>query len=157
MIDSDGYRKNVGIAIINKNKNIFCARRVGGSFWQMPQGGIEQTESPTEAMYRELEEETGLFPDSVEIIAKSKNWYKYKLPVEYRRKLGKPQFIGQKQKWFLLRFFGQDDLINLHGDAEPEFDKWRWSPYWSLIDTVISFKKSTYNLVLKEFADSVGV
>ena len=102
MIDHDGFRKNVGIILTNKEGLLFFARRIGNTSWQFPQGGIRPNESLKEAMFRELYEETGLLPEHVTILGRTQNWLHYKLPKKYIRQHQKPLCIGQKQIWFLL-------------------------------------------------------
>src|SRR3990167_10347865 len=108
MIDSDGYRLNVGIILLNKDRKVFWGRRKGEDSWQFPQGGIYDIEEPDEAMLRELNEELGLLPEHVEIIAKTKDWLYYDVPGTYKRP-SKVLYRGQKQIWYLLRFLGHED------------------------------------------------
>ncbi|HKT41389.1 MAG TPA: RNA pyrophosphohydrolase, partial [Rhodanobacteraceae bacterium] len=103
MIDVDGYRLNVGIVLLNPRGQVFWARRVQRDGWQFPQGGMNTDETPDEAMYRELEEETGLRADQVEILGSTHGWLRYRLPPRYVRRGQRPTCIGQKQVWFLLR------------------------------------------------------
>ncbi|HWP94529.1 MAG TPA: RNA pyrophosphohydrolase [Gammaproteobacteria bacterium] len=152
MIDRDGFRPNVGIILSNAAGQLFWARRVGRRGWQFPQGGIQPHETPEEALYRELAEEVGLGPQSVELIAQSRSWLRYRLPKRYRRPDGEPACIGQKQRWFLLRFTGREEDVRLDASATPEFDHWRWVDYWQPLDEVIFFKRRVYAQVLDEFA-----
>src|SRR5690348_12279222 len=101
MIDVDGYRPNVGIVLLNADGRLFWARRINRDGWQFPQGGMRSDETPLEAMYRELEEETGLAPEHVEVVAATRGWLRYKLPQRYVRHHQHPTCIGQKQVWFL--------------------------------------------------------
>lgn len=103
VIDGDGFRPNVGIVICNRNGQVLWARRYGQHSWQFPQGGVDDGETPEQAMFRELYEEIGLKQDDVTILATSRNWLKYRLPKRLIRWESKPVCIGQKQKWFLLR------------------------------------------------------
>ena len=103
MIDADGFRANVGIVICNRNGQVFWARRYGQHSWQFPQGGIDDGETPEQAMFRELYEEVGLRQKDVEILASTRNWVRYKLPKRLIRQGSNPVCIGQKQKWFLLQ------------------------------------------------------
>ena len=103
MIDSDGFRPNVGIILCNDQRKLFWAKRIGQDAWQFPQGGINENESPEEAMFRELGEEVGLKPDQVDVLGETRDWLKYRLPRRYVRKNCDPVCIGQKQRWFLLR------------------------------------------------------
>ena len=103
MIDSEGFRANVGIMLANARGEVLWARRVGQDAWQFPQGGIQQGESPQQALFRELEEEIGLTAKDVEIIATTRGWLRYRLPQRLLRRDSKPLCVGQKQKWFLLK------------------------------------------------------
>ena len=103
MIDSEGYRPNVGIIICNQQQQLFWARRVGQDAWQFPQGGINDEETPEEAMYRELEEEVGLKPHQVEIVGVTSDWLRYRLPKRFLRHHCKPLCIGQKQLWYFAQ------------------------------------------------------
>ena len=150
MIDDEGFRANVGIILLNKAKKIFCGRRVGLQFWQMPQGGIEEGESPEQAMYRELHEEVGLFGANVDLIGRTEGWLHYRLPEKYQRKLGVPKCVGQKQIWFLLGFKGEDTEIRLDLHASPEFEEWVWVEYWEPLSMVVDFKKDVYSNALRQ-------
>ncbi len=149
MIDDEGFRANVGIILLNKAKKIFCGRRVGLQIWQMPQGGIEEGESPEQAMYRELHEEVGLFGANVDLIGRTEGWLHYRLPEKYQRKLG-PKCVGQKQIWFLLGFKGEDTEIRLDLHASPEFEEWVWVEYWEPLSMVVDFKKDVYSNALRQ-------
>lgn len=152
MIDKQGYRSNVGIILINKWQEVFWAGRIGQpEAWQFPQGGINPDETPEEALYRELYEEVGLYPEDVRILAQSQKWLRYHLPKKYIRYHSKPLCIGQKQKWFLLEFTGDESKINFNTSDDPEFDRWQWVNYWLPIDEVISFKQRVYRQILTEF------
>ncbi len=157
MIDSDGFRPNVGIMLANGRGQVLWARRVGGrDAWQFPQGGIKQGESPREALYRELREEVGLEPDAVEVLGTTRGWLRYRLPERYVRKDQKPVCIGQKQKWFLLRLLEEDSAVRLDLNDKPEFDHWQWVSYWYPLNQVISFKREVYRRAMKEFALTLG-
>ena len=108
MIDPDGYRPNVGIILLRNDGRVFWARRAFRDGWQFPQGGMNSDETPLEAMYRELREETGLEPAHVEVIGATPGWLKYRLPRRFVRRNERPTCIGQKQVWFLLRFLGEE-------------------------------------------------
>jgi putative (di)nucleoside polyphosphate hydrolase len=155
VIDAEGFRPNVGIVICNHKGQVFWARRFGQHSWQYPQGGIDQGETPEETMYRELEEEVGLKPEDVEILAVSKNWLRYRLPKRLIRRESTPVCIGQKQKWFLLRLRCKESDVDLLKSSHPEFDDWRWVSYWYPIRNVVSFKRDVYRKVMKEFASVV--
>lgn len=150
MIDPDGFRLNVGIILSNTDGKVFWARRVGQDAWQFPQGGIDKSESPEEAMFRELTEETGLSSSDVEVLGSTKEWLRYRLPKRYVRKNQQPVCIGQKQIWFMLRMTGQESAVDLGYSDTPEFDKWRWVDYWEPSRKVIFFKRKVYKLALSE-------
>ncbi len=152
MIDSDGFRENVGIVLSNRGGRLFWARRVGMDAWQFPQGGIKPKETPTMAMYRELKEEVGLGPDDVQVIAFTRRWLRYRLPKQFVRYNKKPVCIGQKQIWFLLRLVGNEREVRLDCCAKPEFDQWQWVSYWYPLHNVVEFKKNVYKKALTEFA-----
>lgn len=150
MIDPDGYRLNVGIILSNAQGQVFWARRVGQDAWQFPQGGIDNEETPEQAMYRELKEETGLDPTDVDVLGCTGDWLRYRLPKRFVRRHQTPMCIGQKQIWFMLRMVGAEDSVNLAAGAKPEFDSWRWIDYWEPSKRVIFFKRKVYKLALKE-------
>lgn len=155
MIDSDGFRAGVAIIIFNRHRKLFWAKRIGQNAWQFPQGGLQEGETATEAMYRELKEETGMNPEDVEIITESRSWLFYSLPKHLIRHHSKPLCIGQKQKWFLLKFIGNDESINFDAMDRPEFDGWAWVNYWHPMKGVIDFKRDVYHRALKIFSGYV--
>jgi putative (di)nucleoside polyphosphate hydrolase len=151
MLDKHGYRPNVGIILINDRRQVFWGKRVREHSWQFPQGGIKSGEDPERAMYRELEEETGLKPHHVEIIGRTRDWLRYDVPQRWIRREWRGHYRGQKQIWFLLKMLGQDSDVTLKCDFEkPEFDAWRWHDYWIPLDTVIEFKRGVYKSALDE-------
>jgi len=152
VIDKDGFRHGVGIILVNSKRQVFIAKRVGKEAWQFPQGGLQEAETPEEAMLRELKEEIGLSAADVKIIASTRRWLRYRLPKRMVRHYSKPLCIGQKQKWFLLRLETNDEQINLASTDSPEFDSWAWVSYWYPLSQVVSFKRRVYNLAMKEFA-----
>lgn len=157
MLDREGYRPNVGIVLLNSRNEVFWGKRVGQHSWQFPQGGIQHGESPEQAMYRELHEEVGLLPEHVQIIGRTRDWLRYDVPEEYLRRQNSPRvhraaYRGQKQIWFLLRLVGLDSDIQLRASEHPEFDAWRWVPFWIQLDAVIGFKREVYQLALSELA-----
>ncbi|NKC13232.1 MAG: RNA pyrophosphohydrolase [Gammaproteobacteria bacterium] len=156
MIDSDGFRLNVGIIVSDGDDKVLWARRVGQDSWQFPQGGIKADEAPQEALFRELYEELGLEPACVEVVGCTRQWLKYTLPSRYVRKNCTPQCIGQKQMWFLLRMVGGEDSVCLDHDIKPEFDTWRWVHYWWPPREVIFFKRRVYWQALRELAPLLG-
>lgn len=155
MIDKEGYRANVGIVIINDKNQILLAKRCQQDNWQLPQGGIDNGESDLEALFRELEEEVGLTPKHVNVIAKTQKWLRYNLPDSCIRRKQKPICIGQKQVWFLLKLIGEDNNIKLDTHTKIEFDDWMWVDYWHPIQVIIDFKKPVYEDMLKSLAPIV--
>lgn len=155
MIDCDGYRPNVGIILSNTRGEVFWARRIGQNAWQFPQGGIQEQESPEEAMFRELQEETGLSAEHVQIMGVTSDWLKYKLPPRYIRKNQHPVCIGQKQMWFMLRMMCNETAVNLKATDKPEFDHWRWVDYWLPSKQVIFFKRQVYREALRQLKQFV--
>ncbi len=156
MVDADGFRPNVGIMLCNTHGDLLWARRVGGmDTWQFPQGGILAHESPEDTLFRELHEEIGLLPNDVRILACTRGWLRYHLPVRLVRRHQDPLCIGQKQKWFLLQMLGGEHTIQFHNTQEPpEFDHWRWVSYWYPLTQVVAFKREVYRNALKELAGS---
>lgn len=155
MIDSDGYRPNVGIILSHEDGRLFWAKRVGQNAWQFPQGGIRPHESLEEALFRELREETGLLPEHVEIMGCTRRWLRYRLPKHLIRHHSKPLCIGQKQRWFMLRMLGDDACVRLDLSDKPEFDSWRWVEYWRPMREVVFFKRHVYRRALRELAPLV--
>lgn len=149
MIDPDGYRPNVGIILIRDDGRVFWARRVSRDGWQFPQGGMRSDETPIEAMYRELEEETGLRAEHVEVLGATPGWLRYRLPNRYVRRNDRPTCVGQKQVWFLLRFTGEEAHFRLDGNERPEFDLFRWVDFWYPSLHVVSFKRRVYEQALR--------
>ena len=137
--------------ILNSNNEILVGRRLDhpSGFWQMPQGGIDENENPEEAVWREMMEEIGT--NNAKLYKTSDQWVNYEIPQETLDKLpwGKT-WIGQTQKWFVFRFIGQDSDINV-GTENPEFDKWKWAKYESLVDNIVPFKREIYKKVIEEF------
>ncbi len=156
MIDSDGFRPNVGIIIANDQGQVLWAKRLGQDAWQFPQGGVDANESPEQAMYRELKEEVGLNPADVELIGCTRGWLRYRLPKRMIRHHSKPLCIGQKQKWFLLRLRADESAVCFHHCHKPEFDGWRWVSYWYPLGQVISFKREVYRSALNELVSRHG-
>lgn len=152
MLDKEGYRPNVGIILLNQRNEVFWGKRIRQHSWQFPQGGIKHGESPQQAMFRELHEEIGLYPEHVRIIGRTREWLRYTVPDQWIRRELRGNYRGQKQIWFLLRLIARDCDICLRATAKPEFDAWRWSPYWVELDGVIEFKREVYRQALSELA-----
>ena len=145
------YRLGVGIVIFNNIGNVLIAERLdnlGG--WQMPQGGIDDDEEPEIAVFREMQEEIGT--RNAEIIGTMEEWLYYDFPTHLTRRLWGGKYCGQQQKWFALRFLGQDEDIRLETHAHPEFNQWKWIPINELLNYVVPFKHATYERVMKEFS-----
>ncbi len=152
-IDKLPYRPCVGVMLVNQDGNVFVGQRIDSEVaaWQMPQGGVDEGETPREAALRELWEETGVQADLVTIQAETQDWVTYDLPYELVPKLWKARYRGQKQKWFLLRFHGTDADVNIASEHQ-EFSEWRWLPPDELAGAIVPFKRSVYESVLSEFA-----
>ena len=146
------YRSNVGIMMVNEKGYVFVGQRLDNNqnAWQMPQGGIDAGEDPESAAYRELLEETGVKKQDVRFVASSSQWLSYDLPEDLIPILWNGKFRGQKQKWFLFKFLGEDGDINI-ATEHPEFSKWKWISKENLLKEIVPFKKSVYENVLKEF------
>ena len=151
MIDTEGYRSNVGIILCHPDGRLFWARRIGEDAWQFPQGGIQYNESPKQALYRELEEEVGLKAGDVELLGCTRDWLRYQLPPHMLRQHNRGnRFIGQKQIWFLLKLTTSERRVCLNTSAEPEFDHWRWVSPEVTVKEVIEFKRAVYLRALEE-------
>ncbi|HLL28156.1 MAG TPA: RNA pyrophosphohydrolase [Xanthobacteraceae bacterium] len=158
------YRPCVGMMLLNREGLVFIGRRTSGPehvdavhSWQMPQGGLDQGEDPYQAALRELYEETSV--RSVALLAEAKDWYAYDLPPSLGRKAWKGKYRGQRQKWFALRFLGNEKEINvLHppDGHKPEFVEWRWEKMERLPALIIPFKRKVYEQVVKEFSRFSG-
>jgi putative (di)nucleoside polyphosphate hydrolase len=151
------YRPNVGAALFNRDGLLFVARRAdmpnaegpaGG--WQLPQGGIDEGEDPSTAVMRELEEEIGT--RQAIVIGEHPNWLTYDLPPHLRGVAWRGRYRGQRQRWFALRFTGQDSDIRLDLDPHPEFDAWRWVPLAELPSLAVPFKRAIYDVLADSFA-----
>ncbi len=152
MVDSDGFRPNVGIILSNRDGHLLWARRLGQDAWQFPQGGIQRGETPRQALFRELAEEVGLGPHQVEVMGCTRGWLRYRLPPRFMRRNCRPLCRGQKQVWFLLRLLGDDSAVRLDSCDHPEFDQWRWVDYWYPLEQVVFFKRRVYERALSELA-----
>jgi putative (di)nucleoside polyphosphate hydrolase len=138
--------------VLSKSGDVFVAQRLEhyANAWQMPQGGIDPGEGPAEAALRELEEETGINSSKVVILAETQNWIPYELPPDLIPKLWNGKYRGQKQKWFLMRFLGEDTDIDIETE-EPEFSSWKWIAPSALPDAIVPFKRDVYVAVLEAF------
>jgi putative (di)nucleoside polyphosphate hydrolase len=148
------YRPCVGVMLVNPAGHVFVGQRIDydGMAWQMPQGGIDPGEAPRDAALRELWEETGVPADLVSIEAETQGWLPYDLPHDIVPHIWKGRFRGQEQKWFLLRFHGQDAQVNI-ATQHPEFSEWRWLSPDLLVEHIVPFKRVVYEKVLAEFRD----
>jgi putative (di)nucleoside polyphosphate hydrolase len=158
------YRPCVGTMVLNRAGLVFIGRRSGGPeqvdnvhVWQMPQGGVDPGEDVFRAALRELREETSI--SSVELLAESSDWFAYDLPPELAEQAWKGRYRGQTQKWYALRFTGDDseiDVLHPAGGHEAEFVAWRWEPMQNLADLIVPFKRKTYERVVAESRHLVG-
>ncbi|MDD3265553.1 MAG: RNA pyrophosphohydrolase [Burkholderiales bacterium] len=155
MLDENGYRPNVGIILLSHDKKVFWGRRKGEYSWQFPQGGLLDDEPLDNGMYRELNEELGLNPEHVEIIARTEDWIYYDVPGKWNK--SSSNYRGQKQIWYLLKFVGREHHIDVRHFDEPEFDAWRWVNYWEPIEHVVQFKQDVYRQVLDFLAEFAEV
>ena len=145
------YRKNVGMVLINAKEHIFAGKRIDNNTdaWQMPQGGIDDGETPEVAAFRELSEETGIHRSKARLIGATYGWLSYDIPIELIPKLWNGQYRGQEQKWFAFEFLGQDPDINI-GTEEPEFSEWAWKSKKDLLSSIVPFKVEVYQKVFSE-------
>lgn len=148
MIDTDGFRLNVAMVIMNRDGRVFWAQRSNNDGWQFPQGGMNSDETPLEAMYRELREETGLEKRQVQLLGSTPGWLRYQLPRRFQRTDSKPLCIGQKQVWFLLKLLDDNAQFDFTAHGEPEFRDFRWVDFWYPADNVIRFKRRVYRQAL---------
>ncbi len=152
------YRPCVGVMLVNAEGRAFVGRRIDmkeGDWWQMPQGGIDEGEDLTEALYRELWEETGVTRDKAHVVVQSREELLYDLPDTLMGKLWGGRYRGQRQTWFLLRFTGDDADIDLAAHDPAEFSTWRWVEPELLPDLIVPFKRQVYRAVLDEFRGSL--
>ena len=154
------YRPCVGVMVLNRAGLAFIGRRHEGPErideahgWQMPQGGIDRGEEPWPAALRELHEETNI--RSVEKLGEITDWLTYDLPPDLVGKAWKGRYKGQTQKWYVVRFCGEEseiDIVTPGGGHEPEFIEWRWEPIANLPELIVPFKRPVYEIIVKEFA-----
>lgn len=150
------YRPCVGVMLVNSAGRVFVGKRIDnkeGDAWQMPQGGIDEGEDLHPAALRELQEETGVAPHLVTIIAESREEHFYDLPDFLMGKMWGGKFRGQRQKWLLLRFAGDDSDIDLNAHEHAEFEAWQWVDAEMLPELIVPFKKRVYRQVVEEFRD----
>jgi putative (di)nucleoside polyphosphate hydrolase len=154
MMSDDGYRPAVGVMLINPVGKVWAGQRLDNSLeaWQMPQGGLDAGEEPLEGAFRELEEETGISRDLVELVAQAKEELTYDLPEDLIGKVWKKPWRGQRQTWFLMRFLGEDKDVNI-ATPEPEFRAWKWAEPAELPAMIVPFKQQLYRDVLEAFAE----
>ncbi|MDP3372175.1 MAG: RNA pyrophosphohydrolase [Candidatus Paracaedibacteraceae bacterium] len=146
------YRLGVGMMLVNAKKQVWVGERINTpNAWQMPQGGIEPHEDPRLAALRELEEETGIPSSDVTIIAESDKWISFDWPQELQKILWDGLYIGQCQKWYLMRLNTDKDITNLKVDS-PEFSAHKWVNVDELLSLIVTFKKNMYNQIINEFA-----
>ena len=140
-------RLGVGIIVLNKENKVFVGKRKDNPInkWQMPQGGVDRGENLVNAMKRELKEETSI--RSIEILKELEGWTEYELPNYLLGKIWRGKYRGQKQKWFIVRFLGKDEEINLK-TSHPEFIEWQWLDIENLPSVIVHFKKKVYEKLL---------
>ena len=150
------YRKNVGMVLINTEGHIFAGKRIDNNTdaWQMPQGGIDDGETPEMAAFRELSEETGIHHSKAQLIGATSGWLSYDIPLELIPKLWNGQYRGQEQKWFAFEFLGKDTDINI-STQEPEFSEWAWKSKKDLLSSIVPFKVEVYQKVFSELGHLV--
>ena len=148
------YRQGVGVVLMNNDGKVFVAQRIDTSepAWQLPQGGIDKGENPYAAAIRELEEETGI--TNATLVAETNDWLRYDLPADLQSKVWKGRYKGQEQKWYLMRFTGTDDEINL-ATEHPEFSAWKWADFRTIPELIVDFKQDLYWQIIDAFSDHV--
>lgn len=152
------YRPCVGVMLVNSDGKAFVGRRIDnkeGDWWQMPQGGVDEGEDLVAAALRELAEETGITPDKVSLIGRLEETIRYDLPEDLMGKLWGGRYRGQEQTWFLARFSGTEDDVNLKAHDPAEFCEFQWIDPEHLPEMIIPFKKRVYRAVLEGFRELV--
>ena len=154
MNDGHSYRRGVGVMLINADKQVWVGRRIDNTdeAWQMPQGGIDKGEEPWATALRELEEETGIAPRLIEQLSCHPERLRYELPEELRGKLWGGKWLGQEQDWFLARFLGSDDDVDI-ATADPEFCDWKWVAPDRLPELIVPFKRDMYRALVDSFRE----
>jgi putative (di)nucleoside polyphosphate hydrolase len=149
-----GHRPAVGVMLINRERKVWVGQRIDSTLeaWQMPQGGLDKGEQPLEGAYRELEEETGIGRDLVEMVTKAKEELTYDLPDDLVGKMWKGKWRGQRQTWYLARFLGEDEDVNIE-TPDPEFRAWKWADPAELPTMIVPFKKKLYEDLIGIFAE----
>jgi len=150
------YRENVGMVLINADRHIFAGKRIDNNTdaWQMPQGGIDEGETPEAAAFRELSEETGIHYSKVRLLGETQDWLSYDIPVDLISKLWDGRYRGQRQKWFAFEFLGKDSDIKIMTE-EPEFSEWAWKSKDNLLSSIVPFKLDVYRKVFLELGHLV--
>jgi putative (di)nucleoside polyphosphate hydrolase len=156
MIDRESlpYRPAVGVMLLNRDGKVFVAQRLDSTLeaWQMPQGGLDESEEELAGALRELEEETGIGPEHVEIVARAPSELYYDLPDDLLGKIWKGKWRGQRQTWFLCRFTGTDADVNIE-TADPEFRAWKWADPNELSAMIVPFKRKLYEDIVAAFSE----
>ena len=148
-------RIGVGAIVLNEKNQVFVGKRKDNPVdkWQMPQGGVNEGEDLTSAMKRELNEETGI--QNIKILNEIDGWFEYELPNYLLGKIWRGKFRGQKQKWFIVKFLGNDEEINLEKD-KPEFIEWKWLDIENLPNVIVDFKKKVYEKLLPKIRNFIN-
>ncbi|TKD51304.1 RNA pyrophosphohydrolase [Sphingomonas baiyangensis] len=156
-IDTLPYRPCAGVMLLNRDGRVFVGQRLDSVLeaWQMPQGGIDPGEAPLDAAIRELGEEAGIAPHLVELVAEAPEELEYDLPADLVGKVWKGKWRGQRQRWFLFAFLGDDGDVNI-ATAEPEFRAWRWVEPAELPHIIVPFKRDLYARLLELFAEPIA-